>query len=99
MVGWIAGAPRVSAAAYFSGVALATALGIAAVVLLRPAFEHTVLQLAGLEGIPQATPNSFYAVCLPITPSGVLRRETESDHDQIRWQAFSERDLDQNSRY
>jgi len=60
MVG--SGAPRVSVLGYFGGVAVATALGLAAAMFLRPAFAHTVLQLSGLERTPEAAPNSFYAV-------------------------------------
>jgi len=61
MAGLIAARPRVSAKAYFGAVALATALGIAAAMLLRPAFAHTVLELTGLESVPQASADSFYA--------------------------------------
>jgi hypothetical protein len=62
MVDSFAGTRRVSAPAYFSGVAVATLLGVAAAMFLRPAFGHTVLQLLGLETIPQAMPGSFYTV-------------------------------------
>lgn len=56
------GAPRVSALIYFGGVTAATALGLAAAMLLRPGFGHAVLQSSGLESIPRASANSFYAV-------------------------------------
>jgi len=62
MVGPTAGTRRVSAPAYFGGVTVVTALGIAAAMFLRPAFGHTVLQWIGLESIPQAAPSSFYTV-------------------------------------
>lgn len=49
-----------SAKAYFGAVALATMLGVGVAMLLRPAFAHTVLELTGLERVPQANPDSFY---------------------------------------
>ncbi|HEY4078693.1 MAG TPA: c-type cytochrome domain-containing protein [Rhizomicrobium sp.] len=49
-----------SAKAYFGAVALATALGVAAAMLLRPGFAHTVLEWTGLERVPQASADSFY---------------------------------------
>jgi len=52
----------VSALAYFGGVALATALGLAVAMFLRPGFAHAVLQTAGLESVPEASANSFYTV-------------------------------------
>jgi uncharacterized protein YjbI with pentapeptide repeats len=51
-----------SAAAYFGFVALVTALGFAGAMHWRPAFSHFVLQSAGLEHLPQASPGSFYTV-------------------------------------
>jgi Planctomycete cytochrome C len=51
-----------SAAAYFGFVALVTALGFAGAMHWRPAFSHFVLQSAGLERVPQASPGSFYTV-------------------------------------
>lgn len=51
-----------SVLAYFGGVALATALGFAAAMLLRPGFAHAVLQSAGLESVPVAAGGSFYTV-------------------------------------
>lgn len=62
MAGSIAGTPRVSVPVYFGGVAVATILGLAAAMLLRPGFAHAVLQSAGLESVPQASASSFYAV-------------------------------------
>lgn len=55
-------APRVSALAYFGGVAAATVAGFAAAMLLRPGFGHALLQSTGLEAVPVAAANSFYAV-------------------------------------
>jgi len=51
-----------SAPLYLAGVMLVTGLGIAAAMTLRPAFAHSVWELAGLEAMPQAAPGSFYAV-------------------------------------
>ena len=51
-----------SALAYFSAVAAATALGIASFLLLSPGVAHNMLQFVGLERIPVATARSFYAV-------------------------------------
>jgi hypothetical protein len=51
-----------SAAGYFGLVALVTALGFAGAMALRPAFSHFLLQAAGLETLPQASPGSFYMV-------------------------------------
>ena len=51
-----------SAPAYFACVALVTGLGVAGAMAIRPAFAHRVLELAGLEAMPQATPGSFYAL-------------------------------------
>src|SRR5258708_5736281 len=53
---------RLSALAYFSCVALVTALGFAAAMQLRPPFGHSVRQFVGLEKVPQANSNSFYAL-------------------------------------
>jgi len=49
-----------SARIYIAYVALATGLGIAAVMVLRPAFGHRVLEFAGLEAMPKAMAKSFY---------------------------------------
>lgn len=51
-----------SAPLYFACVALVTGLGLATAMTLRPAFAHKVLEMAGLEAMPQATPGSFYAL-------------------------------------
>ncbi len=53
---------RLSAAAYFGGVALVTALGLGVAMWAHPAFLHSSLQSMGLESMPQAMPSSFYAV-------------------------------------
>jgi hypothetical protein len=50
-----------SAAVYLGCVALVTALGLGAAMLLHPAFLHSSLQTAGLERVPVAAPDSFYA--------------------------------------
>jgi hypothetical protein len=57
---------RLSALAYFTCVALVTALGFAAAVQLRPPFGHSVRQLLRLEKVPQANPDSFYT--MRVTP-------------------------------
>ena len=62
MAGSIAGTPRVSVPAYFGGVAVATLLGFAVAMLLRPGFAHAVLQVSGLESVPVAGAHSFYAM-------------------------------------
>jgi hypothetical protein len=49
-----------SAPLYLLCVALVTGMGIAATMALRPVFGHEVLELTGLETMPQAAPNSFY---------------------------------------
>jgi hypothetical protein len=51
-----------SVAVYFGFVALVTVMGFAGAMALRPAFSHFVLQAAGLETMPQASPGSFYTV-------------------------------------
>jgi hypothetical protein len=51
-----------SAPHYFALVALVTGLGLVTAMALRPAFAHKVLETAGLEAMPQATPGSFYTV-------------------------------------
>jgi hypothetical protein len=51
-----------SATVYFACVALVTGLGLAGAMAIRPAFAHRVLELAGLEAMPQASPDSFYAL-------------------------------------
>jgi len=51
-----------SARLYFACVALVTVLGLVTAMALRPAFAHKVLEIVGLEVMPQATPGSFYTV-------------------------------------
>jgi hypothetical protein len=53
---------HLSAPVYFACVALVTGLGVAGTMAIRPAFAHRVLELAGLEAMPRATPGSFYAL-------------------------------------
>jgi len=57
-----AAVPRVSARAYFGCVAVATVMGLALAMVLRPGFGHAVLQWSRLEPIPKAAANSFYTV-------------------------------------
>ena len=45
---------------YLLCVALVTGLVIATAMALRPAFGHKVLEMTGLEAMPQAAPGSFY---------------------------------------
>ncbi len=52
---------HLSAPFYFLCVTLVTGLAIATAMALRPAFAHKVLEMTGLEAMPQAVPNSFYA--------------------------------------
>jgi mono/diheme cytochrome c family protein len=49
-----------SAPLYLLCVALVSAVGIGAAMMLRPAFGHRMLEFAGLETRPQAAPGSFY---------------------------------------
>ena len=51
---------RLSAAAYFGCVALLTFAGMGLAVLAQPALGHDMLQLMGLESVPQADAASFY---------------------------------------
>src|ERR1700678_796932 len=51
-----------SAPLYLACVALVTGLGLVTAMALRPVFAHKVLEMAGLEAMPQATPGSFYTV-------------------------------------
>lgn len=53
---------HLSAPVYFACVALVTGLGVAGTMAIRPAFAHRVLELAGLEAMPKATPGSFYSL-------------------------------------
>src|SRR5450631_599056 len=62
MAGSVRMSGRLSALAYFSCVVLVTALGFAAAMQLRPPFGHSMRQLLGLEQVPQANPDSFYAL-------------------------------------
>lgn len=62
MAAAVARTPGVSARAYFGAVAIVTVLGFAAAMWIRPGFGHAVLQSAGLEAVPVAAANSFYAV-------------------------------------
>ena len=55
-------AARLSAPVYFISVLLVTLAGFGAAMLARPVFGHAVLQWAGLEQAPRASPGSFYAV-------------------------------------
>lgn len=48
--------------AYLMCVALVTLLAIGMMMLFRPAFLHSVLDLLGLQAHPQVAPNSFYAM-------------------------------------
>jgi len=50
-----------SAPLYLLCVALVTGVAIATAMALRPAFAHKMLEMTGLEAMPQAVPNSFYA--------------------------------------
>lgn len=52
----------VSARAYFSGVAVATALLVGGVMALRPGFAYSVQQFFGLAKSVPAAPDSFYTV-------------------------------------
>ena len=52
---------RLSAAAYFGCVALLTLAGVGLSILAQPALGHDMLQLMGLERVPQADAASFYA--------------------------------------
>jgi len=52
---------RLSAAAYFGCVALLTLAGVGLSILAQPALGHDMLQLMGLERVPQADSASFYA--------------------------------------
>lgn len=52
---------HMSAAAYFGCVALLTLAGAGLAVLAQPALGHDMLQLVGLEPVPQADAASFYA--------------------------------------
>jgi len=52
---------RLSAAAYFGCVALLTLAGAGLAVLAQPAMGHDMLQMMGLERVPQADAASFYA--------------------------------------
>ena len=52
---------HLSAAAYFSCVALLTLAGVGVAMLMRPAFGHDLLQWIGLESVPRAQASSFYA--------------------------------------
>lgn len=56
------GPGRMSAPAYGACVALLTALGLGVAAWAHPAFLHSSLQTMGLEAVPHAAPNSFYAV-------------------------------------
>jgi hypothetical protein len=49
-----------SASAYFGCVALLTLAGAGLAMLARPVFGHDMLQLVGLESVPQAQASSFY---------------------------------------
>lgn len=51
---------RLSAAAYFGCVVLITLAGIGLAMLARPALAHSVMQMIGLEAVPQAENRSFY---------------------------------------
>lgn len=50
-----------SAPLYLACVVLVTGAGLATAMASRPSFAHRVMELAGLEAMPQAVPNSFYA--------------------------------------
>ena len=50
-----------SAPLYLACVVLVTGAGLATAMALRPVFAHKVLDMVGLEAMPQAAPNSFYA--------------------------------------
>lgn len=52
---------RLSAAAYFGCVALLTLAGAGLAILAQPALGHDMLQMMGLERVPQADAASFYA--------------------------------------
>lgn len=54
--------PRLSPLTYFACVALLTALGAGAVMLLRPGFAHSVCAALGLEKPQEAAVGSFYTV-------------------------------------
>ena len=52
---------RLSAAAYFGCVALLTLAGAGLAILAQPALGHDMLQIMGMEQVPQADAASFYA--------------------------------------
>ena len=51
---------RLSAAAYFGCVVLVTLGGVGLAMLARPALAHSMMQMVGLEAVPQAEGRSFY---------------------------------------
>ena len=53
---------RLSAAAYFGCVVLVTLAGVGLAMLARPALAHSVMQVIGLEAVPQAESHSFYTL-------------------------------------
>ncbi len=53
---------RLSAAAYFGCVVLVSLAGVGLAMLARPALAHSVMQMIGLEAVPQAESHSFYTV-------------------------------------
>jgi hypothetical protein len=53
---------RLSAAAYFGCVVLVTLAGAGLAMLARPALAHGLMQLIGLEAVPQAERHSFYTL-------------------------------------